>query len=435
MLSLWRDAKDPWRVVWMRCLLPATWLALVAVTWPLWTPPELFPSVPVIALPVPPPLQWALLVGHLLALGTALLTASFARWNRLALAAAVATWLGLVLLDQNRVQAWAYACALTAGCLVAAPGGRALPPIRGILLGIYFFSAVSKLDYAFTQTLGPQFLAGLLGWTGLEPSAWNPTLKVWATLPLPLVEGAAAGLLAVPVAWRTVRWIGVVTAAGMHLALLAALSPWGLDHSLGVLLWNAASLVQLGVLFVPAPPSEAEAQPTELPDEERGADNGDFVAGSLAVGSWIVAVAGWWGLADPWPAWALYSAREGFVRLEIRGAEHAVPPSLREHVGPPNELGYRRVRLGDWWLDRLGAPLNPARRVRYAAAVAAIESLGPDFESRIILAGASDRFDGSRAERVVDGPWRIAKLADTFWLPAEPRGPPPKPGSGKTAPP
>ena len=95
----------------------------------------------------------------------------------------------------------------------------------------------------------------------------------------------------------------------MHLSLIALLGPWGLDHSLGVLVWNALLIVQAWVLFVrPRVDSRDETrQPSQatMPSQSRArginiASALTYVVVAIAMVAPLFERSGYW---DHWLSW------------------------------------------------------------------------------------------------------------------------------------
>ncbi|MGC1274696.1 MAG: MauE/DoxX family redox-associated membrane protein [Planctomycetaceae bacterium] len=255
-------------------------LLLVAATWRLWTPQVVFPQIPFLAVlrTVPGWIDWIALTGVVAGLVGLLLTPGERGASALrALSNRAASWFAclfvasltlLILLDQHRFQPWAYQFAIVAIALAFVPAQRALSLLRLLRLltiGIYFWSAVSKLDYTFLHGLGPELLRGTLTAFGLEPRWMRSDVATALALAFPLDELAVAALLA----FRRTRKYGLILAIAMHVLLLATLGPLGLNHSWGVLLWNVYFIGQDVLLF--APLASGGRQPSESADRSAAA--------------------------------------------------------------------------------------------------------------------------------------------------------------------
>ncbi|QDT39684.1 MauE/DoxX family redox-associated membrane protein [Stratiformator vulcanicus] len=232
-------------------------LILTGATWKLWTPQDVFPQIPLFGFARTWPLwlDWVGCVGIYGAYGM-LLAASVAKmrgatqryWSYLPPISALLLFLSMLLmvtLDQNRLQVWAYHFSILIVLITIARPARSLRLVLYLTASIYFWSAVSKFDYTFMQEMGPLiFNEGLLKAVGLD-GAFNQKFANWTTLLLPGYEMAIGLSLVFP--WF--RRLGLWASLAMHVILLLALGPWGLDHSRGVLLWNVYFLGQNWLLL------------------------------------------------------------------------------------------------------------------------------------------------------------------------------------------
>ena len=126
----------------------------------------------------------------------------------------------LIVIDQHRLQPWAYQTLLYASVLGALPWREGRRWIVAIAISIYFYSAAGKLDYQFVHTVGSQMVDALL-------SAVVDVADDWAVIiafALPVSELTIAALLVFP----KTRRVGGVCAIAMHVTLIVLLGPWAL---------------------------------------------------------------------------------------------------------------------------------------------------------------------------------------------------------------
>ena len=361
-------------------LLAAGLLALVVATWKLWTPQDVFPQVPLIraACDWPGWFDWVCLAVLVASSLTLLVVGQRGWWGRGSCIAMALSLAGFFVLDQHRLQPWAWQFFLLAVLLSLADDTTARRGWQWLVIGIYFWSAVSKLDYTFCHEQGPALLGGLKQAMGLRgmPNRWTEALDVVGSLGIALGELGVAVLLA----WPRARWLGLWTATIMHLALLAALGPFGLNHSLGVLLWNVFFIVQNWLLFREAAVSHPPSGDTVLVQVRLWLR--DLVTwpssrpNRLALGT-IAAAMAWpilepFGYCDHWLAWAVYSARSesGVMIVEGDTALVGLPPSsVRRSEATPRVS----INFGTWSLQSLGVPAYPQARVHTGVAVDVIE--------------------------------------------------------------
>ncbi len=407
---------------------------LVAATAPLWRPTGDFPVIPWLdgLLGVP------LAVDRTLGFGIVLFSflagcfeaffphekpppdsrmreqfRSFAAWSALS---------GLaisLLLDQQRLQPWAWQLLWLGLILNLATRETALRTSRWLFMGIYAWSAWSKLDAGFVETQGPWLWQGLRRAIGLGAEAWGPGPQGGMMLAFPVGELLTAGLLAIP---RTRRW-GVVATVVMHTGLLLALGPWGRDQQPGVLLWNLFFLIAVPLLFWRVSPDVGAAEN----DIGRGTRGDRFCWTAVVVLS-ILPVFETVGLCDHWPAWAVYSSRSEHVRIEVLWSDVGkLPPSLDEHVGPVEALSeWRPVSLDAWSRAERRCPIYPQARYRLALA-RTLAAQGAKF--RITEQPPPDRWTGERTSRVIDDLASDCETRFSFSTLARRPQPPPRPST------
>ena len=362
-------------------LLAAGLLALVAATWKLWTPQDVFPQVPLIraACDWPGWFDWVCLTVLVMSSLTLLVVGQRGWWSRGSCIALAISLAGFFVLDQHRLQPWAWQFFLLAVLLSLADDITARRGWRWLVVGIYFWSAVSKLDYTFCHEQGPALLGGLKQAMGLRgmPNPWTEALDIAGSFGIALGEMGVAVMLA----WPRARWLGLWTATIMHLSLLAALGPFGLNHSLGVLLWNVFFIAQDWLLFSEAPPrrtSPDEATSPRVIDRLRNwlacpsERNNRFALGGLC------AVLLWpslepFGYCDHWLAWAVYSARKENAYIDFYDTADAreLPQQYVDFYCIPSE----EVDFTKWSLRELGVPPYPQARFHAGIALSLKDGL------------------------------------------------------------
>jgi hypothetical protein len=176
---------------------------------------------------------------------------------------------------------------------------------------------------------------------------------------------------------RGLRRIGVVAAVILHLTLIVLLSPWGLNHRWGVLIWNVAFLTQVVLLFA-RPPRLVPSQPEPpnvvtwwpLPWSAR-----------VMMAPIVLAILLPWtqslGLWDSWLSWGLYSTRASKVEIFLpRDSVEQLPPSMRTFcVDADPESFWVRLAMDRWSLETLQAPLYPHERFQLGVGLAVGESI------------------------------------------------------------
>lgn len=378
--------------------------ALVLATWPLWWGGTAFPVVPWFGWLLNVPLVVDRGLVMLLGVAVTVVVLAPSRARSAGLAALLASLGLLVLLDQHRFQPWAWLMLLETLAILAFPARTAQRWIRALVISLYVWSAVSKLDAAFLAGRGPWLLTGLLDGLGLDTALIPPQRLVRAAWLLPLGELATAASLVVP----RMRGIGKLLALGMHASLLVALGPWGHDHHLGVLLWNAFFLAQTLLLF--GRDAATETSPSAIDRAPAGQ--------LLAKGILAIAIAAPslepWGLWDHWPAWAVYSDRPEVVRMWVpESAVGALPVGL-SHAPPDPFSEQCEVRFDDWSFSTERSPVYPQARYRLALARAVASQLDRGTLFRITIEATPDRRSGTRLKRDLSGWDELLRECDAF---------------------
>lgn len=418
-------------------------LALLAATWKLWIPridPPLpavdFPAVPMLRIPqaaarlIDPLAIVAVLAGlTALAIGAKPRLPgesglAGAMWRREGQGAALLVGLGLtamMILNQHRIQAWAYQGWLY--CWVFAAMGNATRCRRGLLLltsTLYLYSAMGKFDQQFLRTVGPAFAARLFPRTAAAPEPDGTTADWGATvLMLPAIELLIGILVLIP---RTRFWAGW-GAVAMHSLLIVSLGPWGLKQSSGVILWNLMLAWQAIWLLVRHPCVASAGQP----DSDRLSGAGDRWLRRIAVavlGGAIIlplgerlphgATYGYW---DHWPSWALYSPHTSRTDIEVHRSALPLLPSSARSVARAieGESGWLEIPLDRWSLAEFAAPVYP--QARFQLGVASALSLGlPDDAIRAKVRSTADRLSGRRNETWLGSGTAIRQATQAYWL-------------------
>lgn len=383
-MSLESSARNRLLLAW-----GATLLALLGATWPLWTPWGEAPRLPApyLGLAAPPLDLVCLPVLVFAVLATLLRDRSPNRMAGFATAALAVLMLG----DQLRWQPWAYHALLVGFVLATCSAGRAVRLARWLAISVYAYSALWKFDATFAATLGQQFLATGVVWMGVDPAQWPADTSRCAAMLFPAAELFVACLLAAGLRYPKLAKPGAVVAVAMHAAVVAILSPWGLDHSTGVLLWNVGFAWQTWALFSSQKPHQESA--TRLTRLATAV----IVFAMIAPAS---APCGWW---DRWPSWGLYSP--GGERAAVfvhRSVWDRLPVGLQK-VSEETDDAWRRARLDRWLLAENRAPIYPQNRVVLAIAAGLVEKFPLGDRVRVVAESQADHVTGERDTVTYDG--------------------------------
>ncbi len=425
-------------------------LALLGTTWQLWTPQTRFPQIPLFewVSALPTGIDWLTFLTMLITAASLLLFSVLplclkiadrepgAGWQRSCGLLFIAAYAVSVFFDQHRLQPWTYQYALGFLMLTCLKPPRAIRLLRLFVISIYLYSAFSKCDASFVQTLGRQLAEGLFSSLGISTAFWSPSTLGWIAATFPIGEL----LVAVGLFFRRTRKIALVAAIGMHVCLMLAIGPWGLNHYRGVLIWNIYFIIQDLLLFTINPtldrPRTAKDSDQVLQESLAPQRVSVFERVPLLL-VWLAIVAPLFeptGYFDHWPAWGLYASRHDRVVLLVdEQARAQLPASLQPFVDGPQPLSnWCRVRVERWSLAELGAPLYPQARFQLGVAIAVgriLEQQAPETDTapriKIQFEGAAGRWTGKRKVSEYTGLKEIEALSSRFWLNTSPRPLPP----------
>ena len=425
---------------WFSRLTAAVAVALVAVTWRLWIPQSRFPQVPLFAAAgrLPYWVEWAAGGTMVAGLCMAIAFAATSRGRRISLLWFVIATAVLLVIDQHRLQTWVWQFLLIAWVLSTTDERRAVGLLQWLVVSIYVYSALSKLDASFINGEGQQILSGLLRSVGLTSDEWSESARRLVTAGMPAGELAVAVGLCLR---RTRRW-ALVAAVAMHTALFLALGPWGLRHKPGVLIWNVFFVLQDLMLFARRsvmPIAEFWSLPvrrllfghrrtgpssprSESPASGRLHRWRTHAAEIVVVAAMLLPLLEPFGWFDQWPSWGLYASAPPRLAVFVRCSEVGdLPSAIVRHVeAPPPLHSWCRLRIDRWSLDAVGAPLYPQNRFRVGVALAVAERYHLVSAIRVIVESSANRWTGRRTVRIFEGEADLREFADQFLLNARP---------------
>ncbi|MCH9656122.1 MAG: hypothetical protein K0U86_12645 [Planctomycetes bacterium] len=422
-------------------------LVLLAVSWRLWIPQTFFPQVPLFSgvLSLPAWVDWLtffmMLISSICILGVVLASCFGVSEHRPFLQQVCAGvffsgFLISVVFDQHRLQPWAYQFAIGFLILTFLKPPRAIRLFRFFVISIYLYSALSKCDISFVQTLGPQLADGLFSGIGISTTYWSDQTISFIAGAFPVAEFLIALGLFIPRTRQWTLWAAVL----MHVCLIIAVGPLGLNHYSGVLIWNVYFIVQDLCLFHSLfQKNSLLTQKDSVNSEDRDVDSSlsfRVVTGSergVLLIVWFVMLAPLLeptGYFDHWPAWGLYASHHDRITLLIdEQAKSSLPPTLQPFVDGPQPLSrWCRVRVDRWSLSELGVPIYPQARFQLGVALAIGSNLKHDQgkiaeqpQIKVLFEGAAHRLTGNRKISEHIGLPQIDQLTDRFLLNAVPR--------------
>lgn len=408
---------------WGICLL-----VLILSTYPLWfapANPQMLLSVPlispVIAMPSYAPIlpSAALLAGLIIAIAS-----TKEKQFRVGWAIVAGSLITSFLLDQHRLQPWAYQSffySLIFATMNPNVGRKWIMPLAA---SIYVYSAAGKFDFQFQHTVGQDLLGMMTRLLGGLPFNLEADTATRITLLFPTVELLAGIGLYLP---KTRRFSSVILVL-MHLSLLILLGPWGLNHSRGVLLWNLMLITQAYFLFWVRPSKEPiSREPVKADQTWLQSSPGSMRTMATWCVKLIVLLAifcpmlersGYW---DHWTSWSLYSPHTSRAEIELhRSVSSKLHPELLACLEEDEDNdGWQKLSLESLSLRNRFVPIYPQARYQLAIANQICFSNELESEVRVKLKGVADRWTGERSESRLIGKRQIEDACKRFWLHTE----------------
>jgi uncharacterized membrane protein len=368
---------DVTRLRWARLVVAAALAAGLLLAPRLFLATRVYPRVPVLDgwPPLPSPLDVVVLGALLVALGGVAL-APRPRWW-----AAAATVLALILAadDQSRWQPWFYQyVVMLAALALARDAGDMLAAWRAVLIGLYLWSGIQKLNTTFMTHLFPWLVEPV---AGALPSGLQRVL-LGGGMVVPVMEIAVALGLLVP----RLRNAAVVGAVATHVAVLGLLGPLAHWTNVAVWPWNAAMAALAVLLFW----NGGHAASRVLVPRRLGAH-----AAALALFGILPALSfsGHW---DAYLSGALYSGNLKAAVLSVTDAVAArLPDPARRHVAK-NRMGANVLDVWEWSMGELAVPSYPEDRVFRAVARDVCRLAADPADVVLVVFGRPDAFTGHR---------------------------------------
>ena len=415
------NVNRPW-------LFPRAWslglLLLISATWPLWFPG---PSSQMPLIPLLPVIPWSSAVTRWTGLGVSILLVLClllvifqpVRYRRV-------WWLisGCLiisfLVDQHRLQPWAYQSSLYAMVFASMDRAAARRWLIPLAASVYLYSAAGKFDYQFAHTVGQDFLTAATDPIGGIPGRPEEQVRARLALLFPAIEFLAGlGILV-----SRTRRIAAVLLIAMHIGLIAILGPWNRDHSHGVLLWNGLLIAQAYLLMIrgPKPCNRIHTEATGPQTDSPGARVSVAAVRLIIVAAMAAPLLERHGYWDHWTSWSLYSPHTSHVDLEVhQSAIDRLDPVLQACLlEDTDQDGWQVLDLGSWSLSTRRVPVYPQARYQLALAADLARRYGLSDEIRARLSGVSDRWSGKREQVLMRTQKEIEGATEAFWLLSHP---------------
>ncbi|HMQ85796.1 MAG TPA: hypothetical protein PKA00_23000 [Saprospiraceae bacterium] len=351
-----------------RSLKIIAWLSLAGLvlgmllSLPLWLNDRLFPLVPLFSkMPVlPNVMEWVVLLGCLLSLLIALVVQRQVLWIL-----AASLLLILLVQDQMRWQPWVYIYALF--LTPFAIWGKQISDannqeklrlcIQVVLIGIYFWSGISKFNPHFVQVTYTLMLENLVG---AQPGDVLWDFKTLGYL-IPIVETAIGIGLFFP---KSRKWATIAALLTHTIIIVYVLSQKGIQNFI-ILPWN---LVMMGTVFLSCYSADNAIRFRYWPKKtgkKQVRAKWVLPALALAVLTWGMPLLRFGNLWDNYLSFNLYSDNISYLYVGLR-------PEIVPEVEPTvaayftaNEIMEEGETLDvfSWSLSELKVPVYPEERV------------------------------------------------------------------------
>jgi hypothetical protein len=330
--------------------------------------------------------------------------------QRIGLLVALICGTALIALNQHRLQAWFYQLLLFLVAWNLQDSHSRLRWLQWLVISIYAFSALGKLDFEFLNTVGQDFVAALASPLGIDINYWSRADRLFVAGVMPVVElSLAVGLLRI----RTRRAAGYA-AAVFHLGLVWILG-YQLQHSWGVVVWNLQFSIQAIVLF---------ALPMTQWTQGHSVYSKQVVTKAILLLAIVMPVAERLEYWDHWPSWALYAPHTSRAKVWIAPAAiKRLPNEVRAlaRVSASESPWGMEIPLDQWSLTALKVPIYPQARFQLGVARYLAEQIDSQHGIRVELWSPASRWDGYRSIQRLDGKQQIDRAAGNFWLSSRPR--------------
>src|SRR5215217_1885938 len=380
------------RLWWLKISLALALLAGFFLSARLWIGPRSYPLAPISErLPViSSTVEWIWFVSLLL-----LLTAiAMMRRPRKYILAFVALAGLLSLFDQSRWQPWLYQYLFMFVALALYPWGEQDPKKRDetlnicrlIIVSIYFWSGLQKLNSGFVEGFFPWLIDPLLAPLP-EPLK---DLAYPLGIAVPFVEaGIGIGLLT-----TRFRNVAVVLALSMHAFILFSLGPFGHDGNTVIWPWNIAMMVFVVVLFW---------RSASVSTRDVLALRAPLFHGLVLLLFGVMPLFSFFGLWDSYLSASLYSDNIKRATLHIsESVKDRLPETVRSSVNTSGASDSSTINLTEWSYKELNVPPYPEDRVFKNAARHVCAYAEEPSEVTLMVKGKPNLTEGSREAEIYD---------------------------------
>ena len=378
-------------------------LVLFAVTYRLWLPENPFPRVPLLSVFTSEIVQATWIHYLMLSSGVISLLIILIKPNQRVWMLTIGSLVALFSLNQHHLQPWAFHLFLGATVFAMCSYESGIRLLRILCISIYLFSAAGKFDYQFVHTVGGQFLDALFGLFGENTKQLSAEFTATLALIFPAFELLVAVLLGI----AKTRKLGIFAAILLHASIMLILSPLGLDHKPGVIIWNGLFLSLIPILF-----RDAVQTARKKNDLFR-----TRIASTIIWLASIFPILEPFGKYDHWLAWGLYSPRTSRVKVYIPLHQIARLSELEPYLSPEDgTTPFRLLEIRHWSLEELKVPIYPQDRFQLAVARYIAHHYRLESGIEVHLEGIANRFTGERKVEILRGKHEIDMRCEQFFF-------------------
>jgi hypothetical protein len=318
----------------------------VLMSYRLWVTDRNFPLLPLLEVPQIPALAGYIIFATVLLI----LLISFFKQIRFLVIVLVILLIFMIIQDQARLQPWVYHYFLFFIPFCFRRKDDSLSYFQFIMIGIYLWGGINKMNPYFTDHVFPEFVYGLTN--------YHLQLFKEAGYLIPVLEVAIAiGLFFT----KTRKW-AVLSAYMVHVLIILFLSPLGSNINSIVIPWNIAMMLFLYSCF------SGSTNTLSL--------TGFFKQSTHRIKPIIVTlylvlpVLGFWGMWDYYLSFNLYSGKGPVYQIMVAKNEVVNLPYdfSNAYMPTPNLKDSKIIDIYSWSVHELRVPLPPEKRLFKAIA-------------------------------------------------------------------
>lgn len=259
----------------------------------------------------------------------------------------------LVLLDLNRLQPWFYEYCLIILLYSFKDTGtdfktRKLKYVCLILLAIYTFSGLEKLNWNFLTGAGP-WLAGI------SPSPIGHPMTDPVSIAVSLLMCLGEITIALLLALKTTRLFGIGACLLMHYTIVSIIGPQGLNTNAVAWIWNIFQMLLMSGSFLLTTDSAKKLISLDFKYHCKES----FIVLCSAL---LIPVLGLIQIADPFLSFSIYSGDVPRGKLVFNDSTRAKLPAKLSRISHRDKVHASwYLYFSDWGLLETTAPTYPSK--------------------------------------------------------------------------